>query len=457
MKEPITAIIIGAGDRGGDTYANYALRFPEELKVVAVAEPIKERLEIMKKKHNLQSKRCYSSWEDILREEKLADVSIIATQDQMHVEPSILAMKKGYDVLLEKPMAVTIEDCKQLVEVSEETGKLLQICHVLRYAPFFSQLKEIIESGRIGKIVNISWRENVSYFHYAHSYIRGHWHNREKASPMILAKSCHDMDLLFWLIRSQARMISSFCSQTHFGKKNQPEGAPNRCLDNCPISETCLYYAPRLYIDLLPLLHLYKKGGSFSENLFSNLVLKYPKLTKIPPFKKITEYTGWPISTISKDLSYEGRIKALQETNYGKCVYAVTDHNTVDHQVVNIEFENEVTATFTMHGFSHEEGRTLRIDGTKGTIEGEFLFSKQKITVFDTITCTEEILRDDKLQMEHGGGDDKLMQAFLKNIRKIGKKDVLTTARNALESHLMAFAADTSRLENRIIEMREIR
>ncbi|NPD88236.1 MAG: Gfo/Idh/MocA family oxidoreductase [Asgard group archaeon] len=456
-KKAVTAIVIGAGDRGADVYANYALRFPDEMKVVAVAEPIEERRNLVKVKHNLKEDRCFSSWEKILAEQKLADLAIVATQDQMHAEPAILAMRKGYDVLLEKPMANTIDDCKELVEVSKETGKLLQICHVLRYAPYFSQLKSVIESGRIGDIVNISWRENVSYWHYSHSYIRGNWHNRDESSPMILAKSCHDMDLLFWLIRSPTKKIHSFGNQTHFGRFNQPEGAPDRCLDGCPVSESCLYYAPRLYLDLVPLIHMHKKAGSISEKLFSSLVLRYPNLTQIPPFKKVKEYTGWPISVISKDLSYEGRIKALQETNYGKCVYAIDDHNIVDHQIVNIEFDNKVTASFTMHGFSDEEGRSFRIDGTKGTIKGDYFFSKQIISIIDVLTGKEEQIGTEKIDMAHGGGDDVIMKVFLKSVRFREKEDILTTASNALESHLMAFAADISRVEERIVEMKELR
>jgi predicted dehydrogenase len=457
MKKPINAIIIGAGDRGADVYGNYALRFPEELKIVAVAEPVKERLEIMKKKHNIQSIRCYTTWEEILKEDKIAEVAIITTQDQVHAKPAILAMKRGYDVLLEKPMAVTLEDCRKLVEISEETGRLLQICHVLRYAPFFKQLKEIVDSGRIGKIVNISWRENVSYWHYAHSYVRGNWHNREKASPMILAKSCHDLDLLFWLIDTPIKKISSFGHQNHFGRINQPEGASDRCLDNCLVSEECLYYAPRLYVDLIPLIHAYRKSGKLKENLFSSILLKHPVLTKFSPFKKLKEYSGWPISTISKDLSLDGRMKALKETDYGKCVFAIEEHNVVDHQTVNIEFENGVTANLVMHGFSHEEGRTFRIDGTKGAIIGEFLVSNQKITIHDSYSGTENIALQDNNMEEHGGGDDGIMEVFLKSIRGEEKREFLSTARSALESHLMAFAADISRLENRIVEMSEIR
>ncbi len=457
MIEPIEAIIIGAGDRGGDIYAKYALRFPNKMKVVAVAEPIEERRISIQEKHHLESDKCFSSWEQILAIEKLADIAIITTQDQMHAKPAILAMRKGYDVLLEKPMATSIEDCKKLVDVSKETGKLLHICHVCRYTGFYSSIYSLIKSGRIGEVVNISLRENVSSFHYAHSYIRGHWHNRDKTSPMILAKSCHDMDILFWLIGSPAKKISSFGSQTHFGRKNQPNGAPDRCIDGCPVSENCLYYAPRIYINIEPSLQVSSKGGKLLEKFISRSVLKNPKLKRFYPFSKINRVKDWPVSTITKDFSLEGRMKALRDTNYGKCVYAVEDHNVVDHQVVNIEFENNTTATFTMHGFSPEEGRTLRIDGTKGTIIGGFLFSGDTIRFIDAYTGKEEIIRKTGILVGHGGGDDKLIASFLQTARDKSTQAPLTDVKSALESHLMAFAADISRLEERTVEMNELR
>ncbi|MCG3217049.1 MAG: Gfo/Idh/MocA family oxidoreductase [Candidatus Heimdallarchaeota archaeon] len=457
MPKKLTAILIGAGDRGANTYGDYALRHPEEIKFLAVAEPLDLRRELFAEKHRIQKKYVFTSWESLLKSDKLADIAVIATQDQMHAEPAIQAMEKGYDVLLEKPMATTIEECKKLVEVSERTGKLLQICHVLRYTEFFSLIHSIIQSGKIGDVVNISLRENVSSFHYAHSYIRGNWHNREEASPMILAKSCHDMDMLFWLIGSPSKSISSFGSQSHFGSLNQPEGAPDRCTDGCSVSESCLYFAPRIYIDIEPLLQVGSKGGKFFDKLISKAVLNNPKLKKIYPFSSINKFKEWPVSVISKDLSIEGRIKALKETNYGKCVYAIDDHNVVDHQVVNIEFDNEVTATFTMHGFSYEEGRTIRIDGTRGTIIGDFLFSGDTIRLMDAYTGKEEIIRKTGIISGHSGGDDRLMNAFLQTVKMRSQQEILTDARSALESHLMAFAADKARLENTVVDMEKIR
>ncbi|MHA1401587.1 MAG: Gfo/Idh/MocA family protein [Candidatus Heimdallarchaeaceae archaeon] len=459
MVKQLTGILIGAGNRGKDVFGKYALQHPDKIKFIAVAEPIEKRRESFAKEHNIESKYCFESWEDILDKEKFADIVIITTQDNLHTEPAIKAMKKGYDVLLEKPMATDIDECKLLVKISEETSKILQICHVLRYTDFFSTIKSIIQEGKIGQVTNISWRENVSSFHYAHSYIRGNWHNREKSSPMILAKSCHDMDLLYWLVDSRAKKISSFGSLNFFGKNNKPEGSPERCTDGCPYSDTCLYYAPRIYIDIIPLLQVAKKGGKFPTKQIAKLALKYPFLKKIPPFNQISDYSGWPINAVTDDFTINGKMKALKETDYGKCVYSIEDHNVVDHQVVAIEFENKVTATFTMHGFSYEEGRTLRIDGTKGTIKGEFLYSGEKITVYDCLTGKEAIIRDIGISDKnsgHGGGDEKIFETFINNVSSSNRK-ILTSARESLESHLMAFAADISRIENRVVDLEELR
>ncbi|MCE7741471.1 MAG: Gfo/Idh/MocA family oxidoreductase [Candidatus Heimdallarchaeota archaeon] len=457
MIKPITAILIGAGDRGADVFGEYALSYPNEIRFIAVAEPDNKRRDIFTQKHFIEQKNSFSSWEPLLEKEKFADVAFITTQDQMHFDPAVLAMKKGYDVFLEKPMATTLEECKELVRVAADTGRILQIGHVLRYSPFFSTINNLISSGRIGEVVNISLRENVATFHYSHSFARGNWHNRDKSSPMILAKSCHDLDILHWFAGSQAVKISSFGSQAHFGKDNIPEGAPEYCIEGCPISKTCLYNATRIYLDIIPLLQISVKGSKGFVKFISKAVLRFPWLRNIPPFTKIRDYTGWPVSTISQDMTLEGKKKALTSTDYGRCVYRVTDHDTVDHQVVNIEFENEVTATFTMQGFSHEEGRTLRIDGTKGTIIGEFLLSGDKIVLHDSTSGKKKNIRKTGMSDGHGGGDIGIMKAFIRNVNSKDRSLILTDAQTSLESHLMAFAADISRLEERVVKMEDLR
>jgi len=457
MIKPLTAILVGAGDRGADVFGEFAIKFPHLIRFLAVAEPVEKRRLKFVEKHFIEQKYSFDSWETLLNHDKIADIAVITTQDKLHFKPAIQAMRNGYDVLLEKPMATTLQECKELVKVAEETGRILQICHVLRFSPFFSRIHNLISSGSIGKIVNISLRENIASFHYAHSFVRGNWHNRDESSPMILAKSCHDLDILFWFADSKAKKINSFGSQSHFGLKNKPEGAPKYCIEGCPIADTCLYNSQRIYLDIIPLLQIANKGGKGFTKFAAWLVLKFPWLKNIPPFTKIKQYSSWPISTISDDLTEEGKIKAISETNYGKCVYQIEDHNTVDHQVVNVEFENKITATFTMHGFSHEEGRTIRIDGTKGTIVGEFLHSGDKITIDNSLSGKRKVIRKTRMLEGHGGGDLNLMKAFLNNVSKENRKSILTDAQSALESHLMAFAADISRHEERVVEMDEIR
>ena len=457
MQKSVTAILIGAGERGADVFGEYALRFPNEIRFIAVAEPIQERREEFTNKHFIEQKYSYSTWENLLNQDRIADVAVITTQDQMHFEPAILAMKKGYDVLLEKPMATSLEECKGLVKVAEQTGQILQICHVLRFTPFFTRINNLISSGAIGEVVNISLRENVASFHYSHSFARGNWHNRLKSSPMILAKSCHDLDILHWFAQSKSSKISSFGSQNHFGENNAPKGAPMYCIEGCPVSKTCLYNSSRIYLDIIPLLQIAARSSKGFTKLIAKAVLNFPWLKNIPPFTKIKNYSGWPVSTISQDMTEEGKIKAISETNYGKCVYRIEDHDTVDHQVVNIEFENKITATFTMHGFSHEEGRTLRIDGTTGTIIGEFLHSGDKITLYDSISGKRKKIRKTGMLGGHGGGDDGIMRAFLKSVTGRDRTSIITDAQSSLESHLMAFAADISRLEDRVVKMEEIR
>ncbi len=463
MPKPVTAVLIGAGNRGLDVYGEFAFKNPDLLRFMAVAEPKQVRRVKFVQRHQIREENSFNGWEDLFQKEKLAQTAIITTQDQLHAEPTLLALEKGYDVLLEKPMAASIDECKLLVNKAEEVEKKLQICHVLRYTPFFTKIHQIIQSGRIGNVVNISLRENVSYFHYAHSFIRGNWHNREKSSPMILAKCCHDLDILYWLMGVKPIKISSFGSLTHFGSDSAPEGVPYRCTDGCSAAETCLYYAPRVYIDIVPILWIAKKGGSRMTRSIAGLSLAHPKfidrLSKIiRPLRQVKEYSGWPINVITEDFSTQGRLKALQEGPYGKCVYQVDDHNVVDHQVVNIEFEDESTANLTMHGHSYEEGRTIRIDGTKGTIKGQFLLSGDYLVVYDSLTGKKEVILSSGIsKSDHGGGDDGLMHAFVKMIKGQGDEQPLTSGRASLESHLMAFAADKARLEKRMIDMEEMR
>ena len=472
MEKTITAVLIGAGNRGMDVYGNYALRFPHKLKFVAVAEPIQFRREKFAQLHDIPLNRTYNSWEEVLGEKKFADIAFVCTQDQMHVEPTLEALDNGYNVLLEKPMAHNLEGCIKIVKKVEETGRILGISHVLRYTDFFLAVKEAIRSGLLGNIINISHRENVSWYHMAHSFVRGNWRNVNLSSPMILQKCCHDLDLLFWMVGAKPKKVSSFGGLKHFISSNAPENTPNYCVEGCPIESTCLYYAPRIYINIIPIIQILEKSNQIGFKILANLRKKHLKLLTIlsKPIKilqRLRYWRDWPVEPLYsglpeesiEDYSDETKLKILKTNPYGRCVYKC-DNDVVDHQVVNIEFENNVTANLVMHGFSEREGRTLRIDGTKATLIGQFSDSGQEILLFDHFSGTEEVIFTQKLSIDssgHGGGDFSFINSFLETLNNPEKTQPLTNANDTIESHLMAFAAHESRSKAKVIEMDEFR
>ena len=273
-------IIIGTGSRGG-VYARYVQEYGAE--IVAVADPNEERLSNFTDEYNIPQNGLYKSWEEVFAVEKFADAVIISTPDKVHYDPAMAALEKGYHVLLEKPMSSKEQECRDMVNKSREKGLVLMVCHVLRYAPFYEKLKEIIDEGRIGRIVNLQHTENVAYWHFAHSFVRGIFRNETISSPWILAKSCHDLDIITYLMDKKCKSVVSKGNLMYFTKENTPEGAPEYCLDNCPHEKTCQYFAPALYL------------------------------------KQITNVT-WPSDVISIDTSFASRYEALKKGPYGRCV-----------------------------------------------------------------------------------------------------------------------------------------
>ena len=461
MPQPLTAILIGAGNRGYEAYGPYALAHPQEIRFVAVAEPHKVRRARFADAHAIPLQRQFRTWEDLLAQGKIADAALICTLDCMHVEPTLAALEAGYDVLLEKPMATTLVDCVRLVRTAERTGRLLQICHVLRYAPFFSTLHDIVTSGRLGRIITVEHRENVTYWHMAHSYVRGHWRDSKVGSPMILSKCCHDFDILFWNLGACQR-LSSFGSLIHYRAENAPPGAPRRCTDGCPVADDCPWYAPSLYLERTPLLHIGRRSPIAWQRLAAALVLDHPRVANgtrrvVPALAKALDYRGWPISVISEDTSPGARRRALETGPYGRCVYHC-DNDVVDHQIVNMELESGTSVVLVMHGHSHREGRTMRYDGTQATLLGHCHPNDQEIQIHDHLTGKVEIIRPVPGPLPatgHGGGDEGLMAAFVRAVHD--PPHALTTARESLESHLMALAAEDARVDGTIVCMDEYR
>lgn len=444
----VRAVVIGAGLRG-DTYASY---IHPSYKVVGVVDPDEYKRNRLGNTHGIAAQYRFGAFEELISSDLSFDSLIVTSPDTEHFEPARFAIENSYNLLLEKPMATTLEQNKILAELAEKSNAVLQVCHVLRYTDFFATLEERIRSGLIGDVVNISMRENVAYYHYAHSFVRGNWHNKKQSSPMILAKCCHDLDIMQWIANSKPRLISSFGGQNHFPKTDE---FPNRCTDGCEFQDTCLYYAPHMYMDIIPLLHVQKRVGSLAEKLIIRSVLRNPGLKRIRPFSIVNDYYGWPIPTVAANPSLEAKRKALEENDYGRCVFRMDDHDVVDHQVVSVQFDNGITGSLIMQGFSPQEGRSIRVDGTRGSLIGEFSLVRHRLIHQDTLSQEERIILDMKAAQGHGGGDTATIKAFIDAVEEKNGKST-TGITESLISHIMAFAADKARIEKRVVEYEEL-
>lgn len=418
-------IVIGAGGRG-QTYTNIMAMVPEKFKVVGVAEPIDDRREYIKEKHDLTDDCCFDTWEKILDVPKFADIAIISTMDRMHTEPAIKAMELGYDLLLEKPVAPTPEECALIMQKAKEFGRKVLVCHVLRYSAFFKVLKNIIDEGKLGEIIAVEHIEGVGNAHQSHSFVRGNWGNEDKSSFMLLQKCCHDLDILQWLLGKECKRIQSFGSLSYFRRENAPEGSPERCVDGCPVSEDCPYNAMKLYYDA--------KGNHW----FRGAATLKPK---------------------GKDTDCEV-LKAMRDTQYGKCVFKC-DNNVVDHQTVNMELEGGTTISMTMSAFARG-GRRLRIMGTKGDLIANMSLPADKaFDFYDFATGKAECLDidysnvGDSILGGHGGGDDGIIIDLYRYIN--GELDAADVSEIEIscKNHMLAFAAENSRRSGTVISLEE--
>lgn len=408
VDQPVTAIVLGAGSRGND-YSVYSELYPDQLKILAVAEPKEDRRRKFAEKYSIEKENIVDTWEKLLQRPKMADAVFICMLDQMHVDAAIIALEKGYNVLLEKPMSITAKECIRIVKAARKSEGILSVCHVLRYTPFYQTIKKLVESGTIGQVMDICQIENVGYWHQAHSFVRGNWRNSLETSPMILQKCCHDTDIIRWLVGDKCKYVSSFGSLTHFTAENKPEGSPQRCLEGCPVSDECPYNAPKIYLN----------GNK-----------------------------EWPVDVLSTDLSEEGILKALKEGPYGRCVYSC-DNNVVDHQIVNMEFSNKATASLTMAAFNADFTRQIKIMGTKGQITGNMKKEEIKLQIFGREE--ESVPLDTAEDSGHGGGDFGLISNFVHLVKGQGVN--LSGAEESLESHLICFAAEKSRLLHEVVNL----
>ena len=413
MKEPLKIAILGGGMRGQFCYAPFSKQRPDLMKIVAIAEPDKAKREEFAENYELTAEQCYITAEDFLKEEKMADVVFLCTQDRQHVSQAVAALDKGYDILLEKPVATSIEDCEKILEAAQRNNRKVAVCHVLRYTMFYQLMKYFIQSGRIGDIMSVSHTEQVGWWHMAHSFVRGNWRNSEESCPMILAKSCHDMDILRWLIGKPCKTVSSFGSLGHFRPECAPLGAAERCLDGCKAKAGCQYDAEKIYI--------FDNYGSANSHYSRS-------------------------GALTEDRTIEGVYEALKTGPYGRCVYHC-DNNVVDHQIVNLEFEGGITAAFTMCGFTDKFSRFTNIYGTRGSIRGDMDTNKIYVTTFDQPTMEINVADYTDDFSGHGGGDVKMLEEFLEYVRgDRPMSSTLTTLETSIESHKMSLLAEKSRL-----------
>jgi predicted dehydrogenase len=412
--KPVSVIIVGAGSRGSG-YSQFVLDYPGYAEVVGVAEPRPFYRNRIATRHDIPPENVAEDWRELVKRPRFADAVCICTVDRDHLEPALAFAEAGYAMLLEKPMATNAEDCRRIVEAVLRNKITFACFHDFRYFTYTQKLKQIIDSGRIGDVVAIQHSEPVGYWHYAHSYVRGNWRNEETSSPMLLAKSCHDIDWLRYLLGQPCVQVSSFGSLSHFKRSQKPSeaGEAKRCLE-CAYEPNCPFSAPRFYLGRL------REGK-----------------------------TNWPLNVITPVFTEEAVIDALATGPYGRCVYEC-DNDVVDHQVVNLLYANGVTASFTMTGCSEPSERLTTVFGTRGQIKGDI----GKLEVYDFLTNKIDLIDmtpEDGHVGGHWDGDVNTLKSFFTAVGTGDTSYILSGAQETLETHLTVFAAEESRREGRTV------
>ena len=406
---PLQIAILGCGSRGR-TYAGIAASFGDRYRITAAVDPVALRCEAVASLVPSHRIPTFSSAEDLFAAGRLADVLIIATQDADHFDHASAALRAGYDILLEKPAAGSLDRCEALDALARSLDRRIGLCFVLRYTPFYATVKALVASGRLGRIISIRASEGVDPFHQAHSFVRGHWSKSADSTPMIVAKCSHDADLLCWLAGSVPVRVSSFGGLEWFRQANAPYGAPPRCTEGCPVASQCPYDAHHYLGDKRRWLGMVMDGAATADDA---AVLDF-----------------------------------LRSSPWGRCVYHC-DNDVVDHQVVATEMFNGVSVTLTMTAF--DNGRTLEIHGTRASLRGGLPF--QEAGAPELWLRDHESGKSEPVEVVqpataagyagHGGGDWGLMNALDSLFRG---PDRLPPGLDGLAGHRLAFLAEKSRL-----------
>jgi predicted dehydrogenase len=404
---PVSIVAIGAGNRT-NKYLEYVKQHPDKVKLVGVVELNDIRRHKVAEHFRLDASCCYSDYQEFFRSPLKADAVMICTPENMHFKPTMLAIEAGYHVLLEKPIAQTLEECQAIGKAAQKKGVLVSVCHVLRYHPYFMKIKELVDSGELGHIISINHRTSVGVDRATHGFVRGIWRSERLSNPMLMSKCCHDIDFLLWLTKTPCRKLTSFGSLRWFKAKNAPEGSAERCID-CRVESTCPFSAVDLY--------------QVRRDWIANF--------DVPEGKTIDD--------VIED--------QLREGLYGRCVYHC-DNDVVDHQIVSMEMESEVTVNFSMDIFTLKDCRETHISLTEGEIDGDEnrlrvrRFRGAEETVYDFSGLAH--------QPFHAGADLAIIADFIDAIRT-GRRDLVTSIERSVESHRICFEAERSRKEQRTI------
>jgi predicted dehydrogenase len=417
IARPLRLAFLGCGARAR-TYATLAARRPDRFEIVAGADPIAERVEKLRGISRRTDFQGFPDAEALLGGGKLGDVAVVATQDNDHYRCCTGALRLGYNVLLEKPIATRVEQVLEIERLARQMDRRVMVCFVLRFAAFYRKVKEIIDSGALGEIVSIQASEGVMPWHQAHSFVRGHWSVIRKSSPMILSKCCHDTDIVHWLVGRRCRRVASFGSLEYFRPERAPAGAPARCTDGCPVGDTCPYNALRYSGDMrVPWLAMvYDRAQEATTE----------------------EITAW-----------------LRASPWGRCVYRC-DNDAVDCQVLALEFEGGVTGTFTMTAFA--SGRHIEVCGTRGVLKGGETYRQLFGTHLVFIPHEGDVARytvqaEDGGYELHGGGDPGLVNALYDEMTRPPGSPLAADLDSTVHSHLIAFAAEEARLTGRTVDL----
>ena len=425
-KRIVEVSIIGVGARGGEAYGRYLNESKDRFRIVSLCDTDPVRLKKYGELFHVEESNRFLD-EEAFWEKKRSELLLICTMDKLHVRMAKRALSLGYNILLEKPISDDPKELQGLYEAYKANGKIVMVCHVLRYTTMIEKIKEILDSKSIGELITIDQTENVAYWHDAHSYVRGNWRKKEDCTSMIMAKCCHDLDLLQYFAKSRCKSLSSMGDLRYFKKENAPEGSSERCT-KCQFIDTCPYSAKRIYIDT------WEAKGRPAD--------------------------VWPQHAITDadPLTYEAIYKAIDEGRYGRCVYRC-DNDVVDNETTIMTFENGVTATLKMEAFTARGGRDIRLLGSLGEID---LHEDEGNGYIELREFGKEVQRWNLKDMAydnggHGGGDYAMLDKLYLCLAE-GKQDADTSLEKSLESHYMAVAAEKSRLSGgKLIELKDYR